>query len=98
MFRPRTGYVCTEPQNKPNSFLRRLTLFDTEMPSDKVCPDCDEPLERMSLQGTDTLGELSIVSESTEEGFLGNVRANEILTPIPYVCPECRRTVLYAEK
>lgn len=75
-----------------------MTLFDTEMPSDRVCPDCYEPSERISLQGTDTLGELSIVSGSTGEGFLGNIRADETLTPIPYVGPECRRTVLYAEK
>jgi len=68
------------------------------MPSEKVCPDCEEPLERMKLQGTDAVGELSIVSEPTDDGFLSSVRADEILTPVPYVCPECRRSLFYAEK
>ena len=67
------------------------------MPSEKVCPDCEEPLEQMELQGTDAVGELSIVSTSTDDGFLSSMRADEILTPVPYVCPECRRTRLYAE-
>jgi hypothetical protein len=52
----------------------------------------------MELQGTDALGELSIASPSTDDGFLSGVRAAEILTPVPYVCPECRRTLLYAEE
>ena len=67
------------------------------MPSEKVCPDCEEPLEQMELQGTDALGELSIISQSEDEGFLSSMRADEILTPVPYVCPECRRTLIYAE-
>ena len=67
------------------------------MSTETRCPDCEEPLERMKLQGTDALGELSIVSEGSDEGFLGSVRAGEILTPVPYVCPECGRTLLYAE-
>jgi uncharacterized protein YbaR (Trm112 family) len=68
------------------------------MSSEKTCPDCEEPLERMELQGTDAVGELSIVSPSTDDGLLSSIRADEILTPVPYVCPECRRTLLYAEK
>jgi uncharacterized protein YbaR (Trm112 family) len=68
------------------------------MPAEKVCPDCAEPLEQMELQGTDAVGELSIVSKSTESGFLSSMRADEILMPVPYVCPECRRTLLYAEE
>jgi len=67
------------------------------MSTQKHCPDCEEPLEQMKLQGTDALGELSIVSEGSDEGFLGSFRADEILTPVPYVCPECGRTLLYAE-
>ena len=67
------------------------------MPSEKICPDCEEPLEQMELQGTDAVGELSIISQSADEGFLSSMRADEILTPVPYVCPECRRTLIYAE-
>jgi len=67
------------------------------MPSEKVCPDCEEQLERMELQGTDAVGEPSIISQSEDEGFLSSMRADEILTPVPYVCPECRRTLIYAE-
>lgn len=74
-----------------------MAVSYTDMPSEKVCPDCEEPLEQMELQGSDALGELSIVSRSTEDGFLSSIRADEILTPVPYVCPECRRTLLYAE-
>ncbi len=51
----------------------------------------------MELQGTDALGSLSIVSQGSNEGFLGGLRADEILAPVPYVCPDCRRTLLYAE-
>jgi len=69
-----------------------------DMPSEKDCPDCGEPLERMELQGTDALGSLSIVSPADDDGFLSSVRADEILTPVPYVCPECRRTLVYAEE
>lgn len=67
------------------------------MPTEKVCPDCEEPLEQMQLQGTDVVGTLSIVSEASDDGFLHSLRADEILTPVPYVCPECRRTLVYAE-
>jgi len=68
------------------------------MPSEKVCPDCEESLEQMELQGTDAMGTLSIISEASDDGFLSSIRADEILTPVPYVCPNCRRTLLYAEK
>jgi len=68
------------------------------MPSEKICPDCEESLEQMELQGTDVMGTLSIVSEASDDGFLSSMRADEILTPVPYVCPNCRRTLLYAEK
>jgi len=68
------------------------------MSSEKVCPDCEEPLEQMELQGTDVMGTLSIVSEASDEEFLSSIRADEILTPVPYVCPNCRRTLLYAER
>lgn len=67
------------------------------MPPEKVCPDCEEPLEQMELQGADVMGTLSIVSEASDDGLLSSHRADEILTPVPYVCPECRRTLLYAE-
>jgi uncharacterized protein YbaR (Trm112 family) len=68
------------------------------MSSEKVCPDCEEPLEQMELQGTDVMGTLSIVSEASDDEFLSSIRADEILTPVPYVCPNCRRTLLYAER
>lgn len=68
------------------------------MPTERMCPDCDEPLDRMKLQGTDAMGTLTIVAEGSDEGFLGSMRADEILTPVPYVCPECRRTLFYAQE
>ena len=68
------------------------------MSSGKICPDCEESLEQMELQGTDVMGTLSIVSEASDDGFLSSMRADEILTPVPYVCPNCRRTLVYAEK
>ncbi|MFD1598966.1 hypothetical protein [Halobellus rarus] len=68
------------------------------MSSEKVCPDCGEPLERMELQGTDVLGSLSIVSPADDDGLLSGIRADEILAPVPYVCPTCRRTLIYAEE
>ena len=68
------------------------------MSSEKRCPDCAEPLEQMELQGTNAMGTLSIVSEASDDGFLSSVRADEVLTPVPYVCPECRRTLVYAEE
>jgi hypothetical protein len=67
------------------------------MPAEKRCPDCEEPVEEMELQAPDVMGSLAIVSESTDDGFLSNLRADEILTPVPYVCPNCRRILLYAE-
>ncbi|MFB6129363.1 MAG: hypothetical protein ABEJ28_00900 [Salinigranum sp.] len=67
------------------------------MPSDRACPDCGEAMERMTLRGSSAVGELSVVSEKPDTGFLSGIRADEILTPIPYVCPDCRRILLYAE-
>jgi len=67
------------------------------MPQTRECPDCGVPLERMELQGSDAVGEITVVSEGDDEGLLGGFRAEEILTPVPFVCPECRRILLYAE-
>ncbi|MFW6382817.1 MAG: hypothetical protein ACOCZD_02130 [Haloferacaceae archaeon] len=67
------------------------------MPAEKTCPDCEEPVSEMKLQGTDALGTLAIVSEASSDGPLGSLRADEILTPVPYACPDCRRTLVYAE-
>ena len=67
------------------------------MPSERTCPDCDEQLERMTLQGSSAAGSITIVSDEPSEGFLSSIRSDEILTPVPYVCPECRRTLFYAE-
>ncbi|SNZ05839.1 hypothetical protein SAMN06269185_0962 [Natronoarchaeum philippinense] len=69
-----------------------------QMSAEKVCPDCEEPLVEMELQGTSAMGSLTIVAEATDDGFLSGIRADEILTPVPYVCPECRRTLVYAEE
>jgi len=52
----------------------------------------------MELQGTDAMGTLSIVSAAADDGFLSSLQADEILTPVPYVCPDCRRTLVYAEE
>ncbi|WP_424015995.1 hypothetical protein ACOZ35_08805 [Halorubrum xinjiangense] len=68
------------------------------MPAERICPDCEEPLEEMEFQGSDALGSLAIVSEASNDGFLSGLRADEILTPVPYVCPDCRRTLVYAEQ
>ncbi len=62
------------------------------MPSERRCPDCDESLERMKLN--ESHGQPSIVS--TEGGLVSRLLSGS-LTPVPYVCPECRRTLLYAE-
>jgi len=63
------------------------------MPSEKQCPDCDELLERMKLNASH--GQLSIVSP--DDGFFDQLTSGT-LTPVPYVCPECKRTLLYAEE
>jgi uncharacterized protein YbaR (Trm112 family) len=68
------------------------------MSSERACPDCGEPLERMELQGTDITGTLAIVSPAADDRLFAGVRADEVLTPVPYVCPECRRTLVYAEE
>jgi len=68
------------------------------MPAERECPDCGEPLERMKLKGSSAIGSLHIVSEGPGEGLLGGLRSDEILTPVPHVCPACRRTLLYAEE
>jgi transcription initiation factor IIE alpha subunit len=63
------------------------------MPSEKQCPDCDEPLERMKLN--ESHGQPSIVS--TDGGFFDQLMSGT-LTPVPYVCPECKRTLVYTEE
>lgn len=52
----------------------------------------------MELQGTDITGTLAIVSPATDDGLFAGGRADEVLTPVPYVCPECRRALVYAEE
>jgi len=68
------------------------------MASDRECPDCGEPLEAMTLQGSSALGDVMLVSDGDDDGLLSGLRANEILKPVPYVCPACRRTLFYAEE
>ena len=68
------------------------------MPSERNCPDCGAQLNRMILQGSNVIGGIHVVSEEPTNGFLSSVRSDEVLTPIPYVCPECRRTLFYAEE
>jgi|GEM_PF-2010450 len=68
------------------------------MSAARECPDCGELLEAMELQGTDVMGSLQIVAPASDGGFLSSFRADEVLTPVPYVCPECRRTLWYAEE
>jgi hypothetical protein len=67
------------------------------VPAERTCPDCDEPLERMNLQGSSAAGSITLASDEPSDGFLSSIRSDEILTPVPYVCPECRRTLWYAE-
>jgi uncharacterized OB-fold protein len=67
------------------------------MPPERACPDCGDSLERMELQGTSAVGQITIVSEEPTEGLFSSVRADEVLTPVPHVCPSCRRTLFYAE-
>lgn len=53
------------------------------MPSEKQCPDCDEPLERMKLN--ESHGQPSIVS--TDSGFVDQLMSGS-LTPVSHVCPD----------
>jgi len=69
----------------------------SDVPSERTCPDCGESLERMKLKSGNAVGAITIQSEEPSEGFLSSITADEILTPVPYVCPECRRTLFYAE-
>jgi hypothetical protein len=48
----------------------------------------------ISMKLNESHGQPSIVS--TEGGLVGRLLSGS-LTPVPYVCPECRRTLLYAE-
>ncbi|NHX37802.1 MULTISPECIES: hypothetical protein [Halolamina] len=68
------------------------------MSTDRECPDCGEPLEAMELQGSSALGDVVLVSDESADGLFGGLRADEILEPVPYVCPACRRTLFYAEE
>jgi len=68
------------------------------MSSERTCPDCEIPLEAMTLQGSAALGSITIISEASDDEFLSGIRADEVLTPVPYVCPDCRRTLWYAEE
>jgi hypothetical protein len=47
------------------------------------------------MQLNESHGQPSIVS--TEGGLTSRLLSGS-LTPVPYVCPECRRTLLYAEE
>jgi hypothetical protein len=52
----------------------------------------------MELRGSEITGTLAIVSPATGDGLFAGVRADEVLTPVPYLCPECWRTLVYAEE
>lgn len=43
------------------------------------------------------MGQPVIVSAADDDGFLSGVRADEVLTPVPYVCEDCRRILWYAD-
>ncbi|WP_435347154.1 hypothetical protein [Haloarchaeobius sp. HRN-SO-5] len=67
------------------------------MSSERTCPDCDEPLTEMELELGGTFDDVHVVSDKSSDGLLGVPRVDEMLRPIPYVCPECRRILFYGE-
>lgn len=69
--------------------------MDTE-PSNRRCPDCGVTLESMTLR-TDDGFQIRAVSDENREGLLGSLGVKEKHRVDAYVCPECARTLLYAD-
>lgn len=65
-------------------------------PTGRRCPDCGVTLEAMKLR-TDDGYSLRAVSDETREGLLGSLGVKEKHRVDAYVCPECNRTLLYAD-
>ncbi|MFD1514988.1 hypothetical protein [Halomarina rubra] len=64
-------------------------------PTDRRCPDCGVTLEPMKLR-TDDGFQVRAVSEENREGLLGSLGVKEKHRIDPFVCPECARTLFYA--
>ena len=64
---------------------------------DRRCPDCGVTLEPMKLRSDDGM-QLRAVSDENREGLLGSLGVKERHRLDAYVCPECARTLLYADR
>lgn len=62
----------------------------------RQCADCEVEMEQMELRDTQSR-RIDLVTDESKNGVLGFLGEKETLTPVPYVCPECRRIQFYAE-
>jgi ssDNA-binding Zn-finger/Zn-ribbon topoisomerase 1 len=65
-------------------------------PTGRRCPDCGVTLETMTLRSNGGY-ELQLVSDENREGLLGSLGVKEKHGVEAGVCPECARTLLYAD-
>lgn len=66
------------------------------MKQKRQCVECEVEMERMELRDGQSR-RTALVTDESKDGILGFLGEKETLTPVPYVCPECRRVQFYAE-
>lgn len=65
--------------------------------SEKRCPDCSVEMEEMTLRALGHNSLIAVVTDEPRDGLLGQLGPNEKHEVVPYVCPECSLTRLYAD-
>ncbi|MFC6964063.1 hypothetical protein [Halocatena marina] len=66
------------------------------MKQKQQCDECEVELEQTYLQDAQNR-RISLVTDESKGGILGLLGEKEKLTPVSYVCPECRRIEFYVE-
>ncbi|RRJ28101.1 hypothetical protein [Halocatena pleomorpha] len=61
------------------------------------CFNCGREMEKMKLQAGGSGHNIDLVTDELKDGILGSLGAKKKLTPVPYVCPKCRRIQFFAE-
>lgn len=65
--------------------------------SEKRCPDCAVEMEELTLRTVGYNKKLALVTDEPRDGLLGRLGPNKKYEAVPYVCPDCALTRLYAD-
>ncbi|UPM44065.1 hypothetical protein [Halocatena salina] len=62
-----------------------------------LCPDCSVEMEALTLRALGYNSKIALVTDEPQDDLLGRLGPNKKYDIVPYVCPECSLTRLYAD-